>query len=81
VEALCRELDLVPCVDPFQLPPMEGPSAYFRLHGRTGYGYRYSDDDLQQLAAWCHLYADAYCMFNNASMWEDALRFRSLLSR
>ncbi len=79
ISTLCRELDLIHCVDPFQRLPVHGTPAYLRLHGRTGYPYRYSDDDLRQLAAWCQSYADAYCMFNNMSMWEDALRFQSLL--
>jgi len=32
-QELCRELDLVPAMDPFATPPFAGPLAYFRLHG------------------------------------------------
>jgi uncharacterized protein YecE (DUF72 family) len=42
-------LDLVHGVDPFHQNPVAGPFGYFRLHGRAGYRYRYSDQDLEQL--------------------------------
>lgn len=79
VEALCRELDLVHCVDPFQRPSTYGVPAYFRLHGRTGYRYRYTDEDLLQLKGWCEQHAEVYCLFNNVYMWESALRFRQMI--
>jgi len=75
VGKLCQELNLIHGVDPFQRLPVHGVPAYFRLHGRTGYRYRYTDDDLRQLRAWCEPYPEVYCLFNNVSMWEDALRF------
>jgi uncharacterized protein YecE (DUF72 family) len=76
VQALCRELDLIHCVDPFQRLPVHGVPAYFRLHGRTGYRYHYTDDDLHQLRAWCEQHPEVYCLFNNVSMWDDALRLK-----
>jgi uncharacterized protein YecE (DUF72 family) len=79
VRELCRELDLIHCVDPFQQPSVHGVPAYFRLHGRTGYRYRYTDEDLLQLRAWCEQYPEVYCLFNNVSMWEAASRFRQLV--
>lgn len=78
VRELCRELDLIHCVDPFQRPSLHGAPAYFRLHGRTGYHYRYSGDDLLQLQAWCAQHSDVFCLFNNVSMWDDALRFKAM---
>lgn len=75
---LCRELDLVHVVDPFQARPLWGGFAYFRLHGVTGFRYRFRDDDLRRLAGWCGEHEDAYCLFNNVSMFEDALRLRAL---
>jgi uncharacterized protein YecE (DUF72 family) len=78
IAGICREYDVIHAVDPFQGLPAADGTAYFRLHGRTGYRYQYTDEDLEQLAAWCQGFAKAYCMFNNISMWEDALRFRRL---
>ncbi|MCD6520668.1 MAG: DUF72 domain-containing protein [Anaerolineae bacterium] len=78
IRELCQEYDLIHAVDPFKgLPTTEG-TAYFRLHGRTGYRYHYTDEDLQQLLRWAQAYEEAYCLFNNVSMWEDALRFQAL---
>ncbi|MCS7260978.1 MAG: DUF72 domain-containing protein [Anaerolineae bacterium] len=76
VRALCHELELIHCVDPFQRQPVYGTPAYFRLHGRTGYRYQYTDADLEQLDDWCKAQAAVYCLFNNVTMWEDALRFQ-----
>lgn len=79
VRSLCHELELIHCVDPFQRPPVYGTPAYFRLHGRTGYRYQYTDEDLQQLHYWCSQHEAVYCLFNNVTMWEDALRFQQLI--
>ncbi len=76
---LTGELDILDVVDPFvRLPVTEG-MAYFRLHGRSGYRYRYSDDDLAQLAERCRMYRESYCLFNNVYMAEDAMRFIRLI--
>ncbi len=77
VKRLCQELDLVHCTDPFVTRSVHGAFRYYRLHGRGGYRYRYTDQDLQELQRVC--LAPAYVMFNNVSMWEDALRFRQRL--
>ena len=79
IKELCRQLDLVHCVDPFQRRPVYGDFAYFRLHGIGGYRYRYTDEDLTRLLEWCRQFDRVYCFFNNVSMWESALRFRQLL--
>jgi len=79
VGSLCAELDLIHAVDPFVSRPATLGTAYFRLHGITGYRYRFTDDDLRQLLAWCRGYKLVYCLFNNVSMWEDALRLCALL--
>jgi uncharacterized protein YecE (DUF72 family) len=65
-------------VDPFQQRPVAGPFGYFRLHGRTGYRYRYSDQDLEQLRDMAGNHASCYVLFNNISMLEDARRFQRL---
>ncbi|MBC7252293.1 MAG: DUF72 domain-containing protein, partial [Anaerolineae bacterium] len=81
VGALCRELDLIHAVDPFQQWPVTPHLAYFRLHGRTGYRYRYTDEDLMCLLEWCRRFDEVYCLFNNVSMWEDGLRMLNNVAR
>ncbi len=80
IRRLCQELDLVHCVDPFERLPVHGDLVYFRLHGRGGYRYRYTDEELAQLREWCATGKETYVLFNNVSMWEDALRFQALLA-
>jgi uncharacterized protein YecE (DUF72 family) len=65
--------------DPFQRQPVHGKLAYFRLHGKGGYRYRYNDEDLVTLLEWCRPYEEAYCLFNNVSMFEDAMRFKEMI--
>lgn len=79
VERLCRRLDLIHCVDPFQQRPVWGRPAYLRLHGRGGYRYAYTDADLRELRAIVGDLGEAYVLFNNLSMFDDARRFRRLL--
>lgn len=78
VRELCGELGLLHCVDPFKGPEVTGDPVYFRLHGITGYRYRYSDGDLRRLAGWCRG-RSGYVLFNNIPMLEDARRFAKLL--
>ncbi|HEY7588485.1 MAG TPA: DUF72 domain-containing protein [Thermoplasmata archaeon] len=83
VEKVCEDLDLVHAVDPFAAEPATSGLAYFRLHGRPPgarlYHYTYNDADLARLRAVCEEYDDAYAMFNNLSMADDAVRFRRLI--
>ncbi|HYP22431.1 MAG TPA: DUF72 domain-containing protein [Actinomycetota bacterium] len=79
---LCRELDLVHCVDPLIDDTQWGPFAYHRLHGLPAYRYRYryTDDDLDRIhrAALAELDAGrshVYVMFNNWWLHDDARRF------
>jgi uncharacterized protein YecE (DUF72 family) len=78
VRDLCAELDLVHCVDPFAGKPVTGRLAYFRLHGIGGYRHRHSDQELRSLLDTCAPFEEAYCLFNNMSMWEDAKRLKAL---
>ncbi len=76
VRDLCARLDLIHCVDPFQSRPLWGDTAYFRLHGRGAYRYRYTDADLAELQHILrNLDKPAYVLFNNTWMKEDAARF------
>jgi uncharacterized protein YecE (DUF72 family) len=78
VVELCGRLGLVHAVDPFKQAPLFGDFRYFRLHGITGYGYRFCEADLQMLLEWSGG-SPAYVLFNNKSMAEDAGRFLRLL--
>jgi uncharacterized protein YecE (DUF72 family) len=71
---LCSEFELIHCVDPLKNQPVYGDFQYFRLHGITGYDYRYSDAELDQIHRWAEQ-KPSYVMFNNTWMKEDALRF------
>lgn len=76
VENLCRDLDLILGVDPFKTDPPSRGIQYFRLHGITGYRYRFTGKDLQGLKEKCS--EDCYCLFNNVSMEADARAFQKL---
>ncbi len=83
---LCRQLNLIHCVDPFKELPVTEGLRYFRLHGAPPgekmYRYQYSDEDLTKLMRIVHSKprTETYCMFNNMTMWEDALRFQAMLT-
>lgn len=89
VAKLCKDLGLIHVVDPFRwYPPLSThPTAYFRLHGigpgEVNYRYKYTDDDLVKLKEFVkgalERREEAYIMFNNVSMAEDAERFKKLL--
>ena len=80
VRALCRELDLVHVVDPFAARTQTPAHCYFRLHGRKGWRYVYTEDELEELLALLPGEGTSYVLFNNVRMREDALRFQALLS-
>ena len=80
VQELCAELNLVQGGDPFAQTLPERGLGYFRLHGRSGYRYRFSDADLAELLSLARQHTPCYVLFNNVSMLEDARRFRALAS-
>jgi uncharacterized protein YecE (DUF72 family) len=80
VATLCRELDLIPVMDPLQAEPIHvGEIRYFRLHGATGVQHRHSGAELERLRGETDSRQPVYCMFNNMGMTDDAVRFRKLL--
>ena len=84
VAQLCDELDLLRCVDPLQVASSEARAPYWRLHGRSGYSYRYSDQDLEELTQMlskdgAEAAGPQYVFFNNIWMKEDALRWQQRL--
>jgi uncharacterized protein YecE (DUF72 family) len=78
IRGLCEELGLVHGVDPFRSQAVAGRIRYYRLHGRTGYAYRYTSDDLRALALGIDTAKESYVLFNNVSSLEDAQAYRNL---
>ena len=78
---------IVHCVDPFiSEPALKTNPTYFRLHGaykgkKIVYSYTYSDGELSQLREKMKKYPNPYVMFNNKTMFQDALRLKSLASK
>lgn len=79
VRSVCDENNLLHVVDPFERPSVSTHALYWRLHGRTGYRYRYTDDDLAELRQMYDVRRATpglqYILFNNMSCTPDALRF------
>ena len=79
IRDICADNNLIHCVDPFQSSPVFGNTLYWRLHGKTGYRYDYTDEDLAELGAMLHARAHvpgpSYVMFNNMYSRQDAQRF------
>ncbi|RZN44293.1 MAG: DUF72 domain-containing protein [Methanophagales archaeon ANME-1-THS] len=86
IRSLCEELELVHGVDPFAEAPVTAGSAYFRLHGsppgKRMYRYTYTDEDLTRLYEHCLNTGgpEVYVLFNNETMYDDALRFMKMVN-
>lgn len=84
---LCRELDLVHCVDPFLgLPAVTGETSYLRLHGYENgrmYYHDYTREELRRLHRMCLGLGSprVYCLFNNIQMLGNALEFRDMVTQ
>lgn len=83
VEKICGDLGLTHCVDPFKEEAMTKGIAYFRLHGsppgKVMYRYTYAEQDLKKVAETASEFDKAFVLFNNISMYEDALRMKGLV--
>lgn len=79
VKSICDDLDLWHTVDPFSKPTVTPEKCYYRLHGRTGYHYKYEEDELAELAAMLPETRTSYVFFNNRYMLEDAMVFQKLV--
>ena len=86
IAKLCNALELVHGVDPFAEAPVTSDFAYFRLHGsppgKRMCRYTYTDDDLKRLYEKCLNTGspEVYVLFNNDTMYDDALRFMKMVS-
>jgi len=78
VRGICEEMHLIHCVDPFKEESVYGKPAYFRLHGKGGYKYDYSQDELKELLSLCK--KDTYCLFNNTAMYKNAMEFKEMVA-
>jgi len=76
IKTLCKELNLVDCVDPFKRKETHGDIKYYRLHGKGGYKYKYSDRELHELFSLAKADKPNYVMFNNVYMFDDAVKFK-----
>ena len=82
IKSLCKELNLVHCVDPFKQKPVFRKINYFRLHGFPGFNlkYKYKKEDLEKLFDFCDK-KENYVLFNNLSMFEDAQKFQKMIAK
>jgi len=86
VRAICRDLELTLCCDPFanvlanEAPTgvPEGELAYVKLRGLGGSSH-YSESQYRWLAEALSGFPHAYCMFNTINMFQDATRFEGVL--
>jgi len=88
---LCQELDLIHVVDILRHDPaIITEPVYTRLHGlgsrEYNYKHRYTDNDLEVLteklsALRKRRVSEAYVLFNNIHMLEDATRLRRMLEK
>jgi uncharacterized protein YecE (DUF72 family) len=79
VLALCRELNLVHAVDPFDRDSVTPELIYWRLHGIGNHYHSYSEEELRTLVARLPDGAEAFVMFNNIPRPANARRFIELL--
>lgn len=79
LKEICDDLNLIDGVDPFKRVPISNDLIYYRLHGKGGYKYKYTDDELNEMSNGLARTRNAYIMFNNIYMFEDALRFKEIL--
>ncbi len=78
VEGICSDLNLWHVVDPFEKTTVTTDTVYFRLHGRTGWRYKYEDSELEELASLLPKNKLAYVFFNNIEMTNDAKQFKQI---
>ena len=79
VKKICKDLDLWHCVDPFDKRTVTPDECYYRLHGRTGWRYKYEEVELEELRYLLPEERLSYVFFNNIFMNEDAIAFEKIL--
>ncbi|MGC8777724.1 MAG: DUF72 domain-containing protein [Candidatus Caldatribacteriaceae bacterium] len=81
IQKICQDLHLIYIVDPFLAFPTTDTIQYFRLHGKGGYHYRYTREEIQILAQKLKTSPqETFCLFNNTFMLENALELKRALT-
>jgi len=80
IEKICLDLDLWHCVDPFARRTLTPDRCYYRLHGIRGWRYKYEEGELDELVSLLTRDGTSYVFFNNNEMFDDAVRFRKIVS-
>ncbi len=80
VKRLIREIKFIQCVDPFKSSAVTQNIIYWRLHGKNGYNYKYTKNDLNRFIEMIKG-KKGFMFFNNAYMWEDALKFKEIYEK
>ncbi len=81
---VCRDLDLIHCVDPLYSDSFYGRYRYYRLHGlhignKLNYNYKFSKEELKKVLEKCDRKQN-YILFNNLTMYKDSLSFKYLIN-
>jgi uncharacterized protein YecE (DUF72 family) len=79
VKDICRRHNLWHVVDPFEKKTVTPERCYYRLHGVTGWRYKYEEGELEELVSLLPKNKASYVFFNNIYMTEDALRFQGII--
>ena len=79
VKDICERHDLWHVVDPFKNRTVTPEKCYYRLHGMTGWRYKYETGELEELVSLLPAKKRSYVFFNNIEMNEDALRFKEII--
>lgn len=81
VKDICERQNLWHVVDPFKNRTVTPDRCYYRLHGNTGWRYKYETDELEELVSLLPKNRRAYVFFNNIEMTNDALKFQEIVSK
>jgi len=76
-EKILKEIDFIHCFDPFKEREINKEIIYWRLHGKGGYNYKYTEEELKELFEMSKN-KKGFIFFNNVYMMEDALRFKEI---
>jgi uncharacterized protein YecE (DUF72 family) len=80
LKELSRDCKILIGGDPLGGGYLMGNVLYLRLHGIGGYRYKFTEDDFRNISKIIGN-KNAYVMFNNISMFEDAVRFKKFLKK
>lgn len=79
VQGLCRDLGILPCLDPLALETFPvANQAYLKVR-LMGSSHPVPDSDLMYLAQGLALYGSAHCIFNTTRMFTDARKLMEYL--